>query len=200
MTQDASPSRFERLASCHLPTQWGNFTLHGFASAQGKEHVALTMGSVNATEPILVRVHSECLTGDTLFSLKCDCGFQLEAALNAIAQCGQGALLYLRQEGRGIGLINKIRAYQLQDAGADTVEANTQLGFPADMRDFAVVRDMLKTLGIQKVRLMTNSPKKIATLVELGIDIIERVPLTVGRNPHNERYIETKARKLGHWY
>lgn len=185
-------------ASCVLPTQWGEFTMHGFSDEQGKEHVALTMGSFEDNAPVLIRLHSECLTGDALFSLKCDCGFQLEAALAAIAECGRGALLYLRQEGRGIGLINKIRAYHLQDQGADTVEANEQLGFPADLRDFSLVRDMLGKLGIRRVRVMTNNPQKIETLEALGVEVLERVPLLVGQNPHNDRYLQTKADKLGH--
>lgn len=187
------------VARCKLPTQWGEFTMHGFEeTGTGKEHVALVLGDLCGDEPVLVRLHSECLTGDTLFSLRCDCGFQLEAALEAIAQAGRGALLYLRQEGRGIGLINKIRAYRLQDAGADTVEANEQLGFPADARDFRVARDMLGELGVSKVRVMTNNPRKIDTLKRVGIEVVERVPLEVGRNPHNTRYLDTKSEKLGH--
>lgn len=186
------------IEACRLPTRWGMFTMHGFEEASGKEHVALSLGELSTDAPVLVRLHSECLTGDALFSLRCDCGFQLEAALEAIAREGRGALLYLRQEGRGIGLSNKIRAYRLQDAGADTVEANEQLGFPADMRDFRIVRDMLSTLGVNRVRVMTNNPRKIDTLKAVGIQVVERVPLLVGRNPHNDRYLDTKAAKLGH--
>lgn len=186
-------------ARCRLPTQWGEFTMHGFEETRtGKEHVALVLGDLSGDEPVLIRLHSECLTGDTLFSLRCDCGFQLEAALAAIAEKGRGVLLYLRQEGRGIGLINKIRAYRLQDCGADTVEANEQLGFPADARDFRVARDMLAELSVSKVRVMTNNPRKIDTLKRVGIEVIERVPLEVGRNPYNDRYLDTKATKLGH--
>ncbi|WP_024303623.1 GTP cyclohydrolase II [Pseudogulbenkiania sp. MAI-1] len=189
------------VASCRLPTPWGEFTMHGFEEVAGtREHVALTMGDIADGQPVLARLHSECLTGDGLFSLRCDCGFQLEAALEAIAREGRGALLYLRQEGRGIGLINKIRAYRLQDGGADTVEANEQLGFPADMRDFGIARDMLDELGIDRVRLMTNNPRKLQTLRDTGIEIIERVPLMVGRNPHNDGYLDTKAAKLGHLF
>jgi GTP cyclohydrolase II len=203
MSEQHPPSSREPLvrhvARCKLPTQWGEFIMHGFEEpATGKEHVALVLGEVAGAEPVLVRLHSECLTGDTLFSLRCDCGFQLEAALSAIAQAGRGALLYLRQEGRGIGLINKIRAYRLQDCGADTVEANEQLGFPADARDFRIARDMLSELGVSKVRVMTNNPRKIDTLKRVGIEVVERVPLEVGRNPHNDRYLDTKAAKLGH--
>ncbi|MBV8680590.1 MAG: GTP cyclohydrolase II [Aquitalea sp.] len=187
------------VASCKLPTPWGVFTMHGFEETDSRrEHVVLTMGDVADGQPVLARLHSECLTGDALFSLRCDCGFQLEAALEAIAQEGRGALLYLRQEGRGIGLINKIRAYKLQDGGADTVEANEQLGFPADMRDFRVARHMLDALAIKSVRVMTNNPRKLETLKSAGIDVVERVPLMVGRNPHNDRYLDTKAAKLGH--
>jgi len=198
MSQAVGSLPVELVATCSLPTQWGVFTLHGFCDGEGKEHVAMTMGTFTPDQAVLIRLHSECLTGDALFSLKCDCGFQLEAALKAIAQAGSGALLYLRQEGRGIGLINKIRAYKLQDGGADTVEANEQLGFPADMRDFSLVRDMLSALGIARVKVMTNNPQKIETLQALGIEVVERVPLLVGQNPHNDRYMKTKASKLGH--
>ncbi|TDR71447.1 GTP cyclohydrolase II [Paludibacterium purpuratum] len=198
MSNEVGDVAVSLVASCQLPTQWGVFTLHGFAGDGGKEHVMLTMGTFADEEPVLIRLHSECLTGDALFSLKCDCGFQLEAAMVAIAEAGRGALLYLRQEGRGIGLINKIRAYKLQDQGADTVEANEQLGFPADMRDFSLVRDMLAAVGIRRVRVMTNNPQKIETLSALGVDVVERVPLLVGQNPHNDRYMKTKADKMGH--
>lgn len=185
------------VATCKLPTQWGVFDMHGFEEVGGREHVVLTLGDVQQGAP-LARVHSECLTGDALFSLRCDCGFQLEAALAAIAAEGRGALVYLRQEGRGIGLLNKIRAYKLQDGGADTVEANEQLGFPADMRDFRIAREMLAHLGVSAVRIMTNNPRKVATLQQAGIDIVERVPLQVGRNDYNDHYLATKQAKLGH--
>jgi GTP cyclohydrolase II len=198
MSQEVADVPVRLVASCSLPTQWGTFDLHGFVDEAGKEHVVMSMGSFDDGEPVLIRLHSECLTGDALFSLKCDCGFQLEAALAEIARVGRGALLYLRQEGRGIGLINKIRAYHLQDQGADTVEANEQLGFPADMRDFSLVRDMLGALGIRRVRVMTNNPQKIETLEALGVEVVERVPLLVGQNPYNDGYMKTKAQKLGH--
>lgn len=189
------------IATCKLPTPWGEFSMHGFQEQiTGKEHVVLTMGTIDDGVPVLARLHSECLTGDALFSMRCDCGFQLEAAMEAIAREGRGALLYLRQEGRGIGLLNKIRAYKLQDAGADTVEANERLGFPADMRDFRVARYMLDKLNIHSVRVMTNNPRKIDTLKNAGIDVVERVPLMVGRNPHNDKYLDTKAAKLGHMF
>ena len=187
------------VAASKLPTPFGVFTMHGFLDeATGKEHVALTLGEVANGEPVLGRLHSECLTGDALFSLRCDCGAQLEAALRAIAAEGRGVLLYLRQEGRGIGLLNKIRAYELQDAGADTVEANERLGFGADQRDYAMCRPMLDHLGITALKLMTNNPRKLKALETYGIALAERVPLHSGLNPHNKRYLATKAGKLGH--
>lgn len=173
--------------------------MHGFEdSAADKEHVVLTLGDVGQAQPVLTRIHSECLTGDGLFSLRCDCGAQLEEALRKIAEEGCGALLYLRQEGRGIGLLNKIKAYKLQDQGSDTVEANEQLGFGADMRDYSICKVMLDHLNINQVHLMTNNPRKVAALSEQGIDVVERVPLQTGQNPHNAKYLETKAGKLGH--
>lgn len=185
--------------SSRLPTAWGNFDMHGFEdSDSNKEHVVLTMGDVGRGEPVLARIHSECLTGDALFSLRCDCGQQLQAALQAIAVQGCGALFYLRQEGRGIGLLNKIKAYKLQDAGADTVEANEQLGFGADMRDYSVVRPMAEHLKIKAVRLMTNNPRKVKAFEEQGVQVVERISLQTGSNPHNEKYLLTKAGKLGH--
>ncbi|MDX1755779.1 MAG: GTP cyclohydrolase II [Marinobacter sp.] len=186
--------------SCRLPTPFGVFDMHGFEEPDtGKEHIALTLGSLASDEPMLARTHSECLTGDALYSMRCDCGYQLEEALRSIAREGRGILLYLRQEGRGIGLLNKIRAYNLQDQGADTVEANERLGFAADLRDYSMCRDMLSHLGISSLRLMTNNPRKVDALKSYGIDIAERVPLHVGRNPHNEGYLNTKQSKLGHW-
>ena len=185
--------------SSRLPTAWGDFDIHGFADAiSNKEHVVLTMGEVSDGSPVLARVHSECLTGDALFSMRCDCGAQLQAALQAIAENGSGALFYLRQEGRGIGLLNKIKAYKLQDEGADTVEANERLGFGADMRDYSLLRPMLEHLRITSVKLMTNNPRKVAALEEMGVRVEERIALHTGSNPHNEKYLETKAGKLGH--
>ncbi len=185
--------------SSRLPTEWGLFDMHGFDDPEhNKEHIVLTLGDVSTGEPVLARVHSECLTGDALFSLRCDCGNQLEAALRAIAEEGRGALFYLRQEGRGIGLLNKIRAYHLQDEGADTVEANERLGFGADMRDYSPLGPMFRHLQINAVRLMTNNPRKVAALVEQGITVVERLPLHTGSNPHNEKYLRTKVGKLGH--
>lgn len=187
--------------SSRLPTDWGVFAMHGFEDlAANKEHVVLTMGDVGDGEPVLARVHSECLTGDALFSLRCDCGSQLQAALAAIAGAGRGALFYLRQEGRGIGLLNKIKAYRLQDEGADTVEANERLGFGPDMRDYSILGPMFAHLGIGRVDLMTNNPRKVAALEELGIEVLSRLPLETGSNPHNEKYLRTKGAKLGHMF
>lgn len=164
-----------------------------------KEHIALVLGDVANGQSVLGRLHSECLTGDALFSQRCDCGPQLQAALQAIAKEGRGILLYLRQEGRGIGLLNKIKAYNLQDQGADTVEANEQLGFAADMRDYAMCKPMLEHVGIKSLRLMTNNPRKVKAMQDSGVEISERIPLKVGENPHNEKYLLTKGVKLGHW-
>lgn len=189
------------VASSRLPTRHGIFTMHGFQDREtGKEHVALVMGEVGDGEPVLLRIHSECLTGDSFGSLRCDCGPQLEAAMQKVAAEGRGVILYLRQEGRGIGLLNKIRAYHLQDAGADTVEANEKLGFAPDQREYSMCEDMLKHLGVKEVRLMTNNPRKVAALEGHGIKVVERVPLMTGRNPHNEQYLATKQGKLGHMF
>jgi len=183
-----------------LPTQWAVFDMHGFEDPDAdKEHLVLTLGDVSNGEPVLARVHSECLTGDALFSMRCDCGSQLQAALKRIAEEGRGALLYLRQEGRGIGLLNKVKAYKLQDEGADTVEANEKLGFGADMRDYSICKNMLDQLQIKQVKLMTNNPRKVNALTDQGIDVVERIPLQTGQNPHNAKYLATKAGKLGHW-
>lgn len=189
---------FRFVASCDLPTTWGTFTTHAFADAAGKEHLILTMGAVADKEPVLARIHSECLTGDALFSQRCDCGSQLNSALARIGGEGRGVLLYLRQEGRGIGLHNKIRAYGLQDKGADTVDANVWLGFDVDARDYAICRPMLDHIGVNRLRLMTNNPAKLTAMRALGIEVVERVTLPAGRNPHNETYLDTKARRMGH--
>ncbi|UTW10452.1 GTP cyclohydrolase II [Marinobacterium rhizophilum] len=187
------------VASSKLPTPWGTFTMVGFEDeSSGKEHVALVFGDVAGSTAVLARAHSECLTGDALFSLRCDCGFQLQEALKRISEEGCGVLLYLRQEGRGIGLLNKIRAYHLQDGGADTVEANERLGFAADMRDYSMCLPMLEHLGVQQVKLMTNNPRKVKALEQYGVPVSERVPLQVGKNRHNEQYLATKMGKLGH--
>ena len=186
------------VTSCTLPTPWAQFTLHAFVEhATGKEHLAMTLGDLSG-EPPLARIHSECLTGDVMFSQRCDCGAQLEGALQRIAAEGRGVLLYLRQEGRGIGLLNKMRAYRLQEAGADTVQANEQLGFKPDQRSYGLVAPMLQQFGVQSLRLMTNNPRKIAAMEKLGMPVAERVPLLVNRNVFNQHYLNTKALKLGH--
>lgn len=187
------------VAASKLPTPFAEFRMHGFLDEEtGKEHVALTLGDIADGEPVLARLHSECLTGDALFSQRCDCGAQLQAALQAIAAEGRGVLLYLRQEGRGIGLLNKIRAYQLQDAGADTVEANEQLGFAADLRDYSICQPMLEYLGVGCLRLMTNNPRKVRAVEAFGVRVCERKSLQAGANRHNKFYLATKAGKLGH--
>tara|TARA_R110002072_G_scaffold93548_4_gene207278 strand:- start:1585 stop:2211 length:627 start_codon:yes stop_codon:yes gene_type:complete len=194
-----APVSVRFVETSRLPTQWGEFNIHGFEDTQSnKEHIALTMGDVADGQSVLTRIHSECLTGDALFSLRCDCGNQLEAALKAIAGEGRGALFYLRQEGRGIGLLNKIKAYKLQDAGADTVEANEQLGFGADIRDYSMLQTMFEHLGVNSVRLMTNNPRKVTALEEHGVTVVQRISLHTDSNPHNEKYLKTKVGKLGH--
>ncbi|WP_144393247.1 GTP cyclohydrolase II [Pleionea sediminis] len=188
-------------AKAKLPTIWGEFEIHALEDNDTqKEHVALTMGDLTGEEPVLVRIHSECLTGDALFSMRCDCGPQLEAALKKISEAGRGVLLYLRQEGRGIGLVNKIRAYALQDQGMDTVEANETLGFDADARDFTLAGRTLKALNIKNIKLMTNNPRKVESIEASGINVVERVPMKYGKNPHNEKYLSTKHGKLGHLF
>ncbi len=196
-----TPGQVEYIATCALPTPWATFQLHAFLeAATGKEHLAMTLGDVADGLPVLARLHSECLTGDALFSQRCDCGAQLESALKNIAKEGRGALLYLRQEGRGIGLLNKVLAYRLQDAGADTVEANQALGFAPDQRSYQICLPMLQHLKIGSVKLMSNNPRKAAALVECGISVVEQIPLIIKKNPHNERYLLTKAAKLGHMF
>lgn len=184
---------------CRLPTQWGTFEVHGFEdSLTGKEHVALVLGDPVAEQPTLIRMHSECLTGDALFSQRCDCGAQLEHAMAAIADRGSGIIFYLRQEGRGIGLLNKIRAYHLQDKGADTVEANMDLGFSADERDYSMVQPMFEHFGVNTVEILTNNPKKIEALELLGIKVVKRHAIETGLTPHNQNYMKTKQNRLGH--
>lgn len=187
------------VAGAMLPTAWGDFSIHGFEDpATGKEHIALVMGDLSTSGPVLCRVHSECLTGDAFFSLRCDCGPQLQYAMEKIAEQGRGIILYLRQEGRGIGLLNKIKAYALQDAGADTVEANEQLGFLADGREYEICKPMLEHFGVERLHLMTNNPSKVSGLESVGIEILERVPIHTGHNAHNKSYLEIKASKMGH--
>ena len=192
----------EKVAEAKLPTKWGNFKLVGFLDKiTGSEHAALIMGNVNGEDSILCRVHSECLTGDTFGSLKCDCGDQFSAAMTKIAEEGRGVLLYLRQEGRGIGLLNKIKAYALQDRGMDTVDANLALGLPADARDYNCGIQMLKELGIKKIRLLTNNPDKINQIngADTGIEITERIPLAVPTRPQDIQYLTTKRVRMGHF-
>lgn len=196
---DAGRALVESVAACELPTPWATFRLHGFVDPDsGAEHVALTLGDVSGDAPVLARVHSECLTGDALFSRRCDCGAQLREAMKRIAAEGRGVVLYLRQEGRGIGLLNKIRAYRLQDSGADTVEANLALGFAADLRRYGVCRPMLERLGVRAVRLMSNSPAKVEALRAAGIDVVERIGIEAGRDASNLRYLRTKQARMGH--
>lgn len=186
------------VTSTILPTPFAEFRLHGFEAANGKEHVALTLGDITTAEPVLARVHSECLTGDALFSLRCDCGPQLEAAMKKIAETGRGVILYLRQEGRGIGLINKIRAYAEQDKGLDTVEANEILGFLPDQREYDIAAEMFAQLGVKQIRLLTNNPRKLKALQDVGVNVLERVQHRVKTTAHSHRYLATKAAKMGH--
>ncbi|OTG63677.1 GTP cyclohydrolase II [Acinetobacter sp. ANC 3903] len=192
----------EFVATSRLPTAFGEFKITVFQDPKtGEEHVALSKGlDTPPTEPVLVRIHSECLTGDAFSSLKCDCGPQLQATQKLINEVGQGVILYLRQEGRGIGLTNKIRAYALQDQGHDTVDANLMLNLPADARSYDMCTIMLDHLQVKQVKLITNNPSKIQALQEMGIDVVDRVPLTVGLNPFNAEYLKTKHERMAHMY
>lgn len=188
-----------KVVETDLPTDYGHFHLHLYHNVvDGKEHLALVKGDIHTPEPVLVRVHSECFTGDTLGSQRCDCQSQLHAAMMQVERAGRGVVLYMRQEGRGIGLTNKLRAYALQDEGQDTVEANEALGFKADLRDYGIGAQILVDLGIRDMRLMTNNPKKIVGLGSYGLNVVERVPIEVGANDVNARYLQTKREKLGH--
>ena len=189
----------ERVVETKMPTRYADFKMVGFINKlNGEHHVALVKGEINEKNEVLTRVHSECLTGDALGSKRCDCGEQYDAAMKRIAEEGCGILLYMRQEGRGIGLINKLKAYSIQDKGFDTVEANEMLGFPADMRSYDVAAAILKDLGVSKVNLMTNNPRKIDGLESYGIEIVNRVPIKMNHNEKNEFYLQTKKEKLGH--
>ena len=192
-------SLVKRAAEAQLPTYHGDFKIVGFENAiNGEHHVALVKGDIKPDDAVLVRVHSECLTGDAFGSKKCDCGEQLQAALDKINEEGKGVLVYMRQEGRGIGLINKIRAYNLQDQGMDTVEANLALGFAEDLRDYGIGAQILSDLGVKKVKLMTNNPLKLSGLTGYGIEIVSRVPIQLNHNERNELYLKIKKDKMGH--
>lgn len=197
----ANESLIECVESVDLPTAFGKFRLTMFRSKlDGLEHLALTMGDLTATEALapLVRVHSECLTGDVFGSARCDCGWQLHSAMQQIAEEGRGCLLYMRQEGRGIGLANKLHAYRLQEQGCDTVEANVKLGFAPDLRDYGIGAQILSALGMTKVRLLTNNPQKVVGLSGYGLEVVDRVPIVAHAGPHNAHYLETKREKMGH--
>jgi GTP cyclohydrolase II len=189
-----------RLARASLPTRFGAFEVFVYDAPERKEHVALTLGVIDDGEPVLVRVHSECLTGDIFGSSRCDCGEQLEHSLRFMREQGRGVLLYLRQEGRGIGLANKISAYALQEQGLDTVEANLALGLPEDGRDYRVAAEMLLDLGVRRARLLTNNPAKVEGLERHGVEVVERVPLRISPNPSNLGYLRTKREKMGHLF
>lgn len=199
----------KRIQSIQLPTRWGEFTLHAYTSIVDKEpHLALCKGGVGdldakgnviaSPDPVLVRVHSECLTGDVFGSRRCDCGDQLATAMEMIAKIGKGVLLYMRHEGRGIGLANKLKAYALQDQGYDTVEANVLLGFPPDKRDYGIGSQILRDLGLQQIRIMTNNPKKVYGIDGFGLKVVEEVPIRIAPGEHNKRYLQTKKEKMGH--
>ena len=189
-----------RLAGANLPTRYGTFEVFVYDTCEREEHVALALGAIDDGEPILVRAHSECLTGDVFGSSRCDCGEQLDESLRFLQEQGRGVLLYLRQEGRGIGLTKKISAYALQEQGLDTVEANLALGLPEDMRDYQAAAEMLLDLGVRRVRLLTNNPAKIEGLERHGVEVMERVPLGISPNPSNLGYLRTKRAKMGHLF
>ena len=189
----------ERQVEVNMPTNWGNFKLVAYkVNTNGQEHMALVKGSWKKDEPVLCRVHSSCVTGDVFGSCRCDCGPQLHAAMEMVEKEGKGVIVYMNQEGRGIGLLNKLKAYKLQEKGRDTVEANLELGFKMDERDYGIGAQILRDLGVQKIKLMTNNPKKRAGLIGYGLEIVDNVPIVVASNPHNEKYLQTKKEKMGH--
>ncbi len=195
----ASEKLVERIESIRMPTDYGDFTMHLYQSkVDGNHHLALVKGDVRGHDGVLVRVHSECLTGDVFGSRRCDCGPQLHTAMKRVEQEGAGVILYMRQEGRGIGLSAKVQAYKLQERGLDTVEANLKLGFPMDLRDYGVGAQMLCDLGLKKIRLLTNNPKKLVGLQGYGLEVVEQLPIRVKPNPHNARYLKTKRERMGH--
>jgi GTP cyclohydrolase II len=204
--QSVSAKTIQPIASADFPTRWGKFRIYGFRSESASEEnprleeaVALVRGDIHSAPP-LVRIHSQCLTGDVFHSLRCDCRQQLEMALSMIRDEGAGILIYEQQEGRGIGLMAKLQAYELQDSGLDTVEANERLGFKADQRDFALPGQMLKALGVSQVRLLSNNPEKVEALERAGVEVVERVPCEVEPSRHAEEYLKTKKEKLGHLF
>ena len=185
-------------ADAHLPTDHGDFRIRVFHEENGLDHVALTLGDMDGPDPVLVRVHSECLTGDAFGSLRCDCGPQLDSALRQIAERGWGALIYLRQEGRGIGLHAKIQAYHLQDHGADTLDANLKLGLPADARNYEIAAEILQSIGVNRISLLSNNPDKVQQLEKHGINVEERMPILAGIGDQNRGYLKTKLERMGH--
>jgi GTP cyclohydrolase II len=199
----STPIRVTKVAEADFPTEYGHFRIHGFECARGEqdeveEVVAVVIGDISGPEPVLVRIHSQCLTGDVFHSLRCDCRAQLELALETVAASGRGMVIYEQMEGRGIGLLNKLRAYQLQDAGADTVDANEQLGFEADLRVYEAPAAVLSKFGVACVRLMTNNPEKISALEQEGIEVVERVPCQPQRGGQSDIYMRTKKVRMGH--
>lgn len=196
-----APVRIQKVAEADFPTEYGHFRIHGFeilSDPQSEEVVAIIMGDISGPEPVLVRIHSQCLTGDVFHSLRCDCRAQLELALETVAASGRGMVIYEQMEGRGIGLLNKLRAYELQDAGADTVEANEQLGFEADLRAYEAPAAVLSHFGVKSVRLMTNNPEKISALEQEGIAVVERIPCQAQRSARSDVYLRTKKDRMGH--
>jgi 3,4-dihydroxy 2-butanone 4-phosphate synthase/GTP cyclohydrolase II len=188
-----------RQVEVNMPTKWGDFRLIDYRlETNGQEHLVLVKGTWHKDEPVLVRMHSSCVTGDIFGSCRCDCGPQLQKAMEMIEREGKGVIVYLNQEGRGIGLLNKLKAYKLQEEGLDTVEANVELGFKVDERDYGVGAQILRDLGIRKIRLMTNNPKKRAGLIGYGLEIVDNIPIIITSNPHNEKYLKTKKDKMGH--